>query len=213
MKTKRNPHIEGPSKLLYPEKTFIVECRTSRSQCWPDASKSKKLLPVLHKFKEQLKEIKKKIRHEEPKLKRDDTLFEEFAEWDYEKSRNHNYLRLIREIKKTEHSIYHGSFFEQINNAKLADYLYLAVPAGLVHPYELADGWGLLWVYDDTYIQEMLPPEFKDCMNDNKYHLVQNIAASNKKHILFQLGVDIKDDKTYFLPKPRKKKKSYKYKI
>ncbi len=202
---KLNSHKLGPNKLLYPSKTMILEFRSTREQCWPDISHSSDLLPSLHELKKQFNAVKEDIKQDEPNLKSDDTLFEEYAEWDFEKTSNKKYHKLAKEIKEVEHSIYHGSFFEQIMNAEIADFLYLAVPAGLVHPYELADGWGLLWVYNDTTVREVHLPENRECLIDNKLHLVQNIARAAKSNVLFSYGITKKGEATEFVPIPKKR--------
>jgi hypothetical protein len=199
--------VPGRKRLMYPEKTVIVEIRKSREQCWPDCSRHEELLPLLRLEKEKKVAIESVIRKEEPELKDTDTLFPEYESWDYRRSRNKNYHSCLRRIEKIEHALYKGSRFEQIRRAHVADYLYLAVPEGTVAPQELADGWGLLFIRKDMSVEIVKEAENWNCPPENKLHLVQNIAACTLKNTLFANGITVaKNGKTSFIPVPRKRR-------
>jgi hypothetical protein len=194
-------------KFLKPEKTIIVELRHQRELCWPDCSNQEQLLPLLRKMKGWKDSIQKEIRQNEPHLRDSDTLFEEFESWDYSGSENQDYHNCCRRIEEIEHALYKGSRFEQIRQAHVADLLLLAVPFGSVHPHELADGWGLLYVKEDMNVDLIREPDSWDCPEKNKLHLVQNIAISVSKSHLFAHGIQEKSDgKVYFTPIPRRRR-------
>jgi hypothetical protein len=192
----RNRHDEGPSQVLTPKQTVIVECHTEREDCWPDCTRSKEILPQLRAYKAELAQIEERIRKDEPHLRDSNTLFEEYAEWEYERSGNRDYHNVKRAIEKMEHGLYHGTKFERIRSAQLADRLYLAVPTDVVHRDELADGWGLLWIDDHLNVELVSEPEDRECLPGNRLHLVQNIGAASKRATLFAFGVHrtAKDD-------------------
>ncbi|OGV66833.1 MAG: hypothetical protein A3K18_30300 [Lentisphaerae bacterium RIFOXYA12_64_32] len=185
----RNTHEEGPSQILTTHRTVIVQCHTEREDCWPDCIRSKEVLPQLRGYKEQLAQFEEQIRKDEPHLRDSNTLFEEYAEWNYEKSDNRDYHNVKRAIEKMEHSLYHGTKFERIRSAQLADHLYLAVPVNVVLREELADGWGLIWVDDNLNVEVVGEPEDRECLPSNRMHLVQNIGAAAKRATLFSCGV------------------------
>lgn len=200
----RNRHEEGPSQILYPVRTAIVQCHLERDECWPDCIKSQTILPQLRALKEELAAVENHIREQEPELRATDTLFEEYSEWRYEDSRNRDYHRLKRAIEKLEHGLYHGTKFERIRSAHLADQLYLAVPTDIVKKEELADGWGLLWVGEDLSVSVAGECMERECLPSNRIHLVQNIAAAAKNGTLFSCGVRrTKDDAVVFVKPPR----------
>lgn len=186
----RNHHEEGPAQILIPERTALVQCHLEREECWPDCTKSAGILPKLKAHKDELIAVEAEIRRREPGLKDTNTLFEEYAEWRYELSNNRDYHRLKLDIERMEHGLYHGTKFERIRSAQLADRLYLAVPSGVVDPGELADGWGLLWVEPDLTVREMISPEERNCLPSNRTHLVQNIAAAATRSVLFAYGLN-----------------------
>ncbi len=185
----RNRHEEGPTQILHPVRTAIVQCHMEREECWPDCIRSQGILPQLRALKQELAQEEAQIREHEPQLRATDTLFEEYSEWCYAESTNRAYHRAKRAIEKLEHALYHGTRFEQIRSAQLTDRLYLAVPNGVVTKEELADGWGLLWVDDDLSVSVAGEPTEKECLPSNRLHLVQNIAAAGKRASLFASGV------------------------
>lgn len=198
----RNPQDEGPTQLLQPCRTTIIQCYLSREECWPDFSRSAQLLPKLRELKERLRELETGIRAQEPELRDGGSLFEEYAVWHYEESGNSEYHRLKREIAKTEHALYQGTQFERIRQAALTDELYLAVPNGLIQPEELADGWGLLWLDDDLRVQPVQPPQSRACLAANRLHLIQNIAAAGTETMRFAMGLRLQKSGNYVFVQP-----------
>ncbi len=185
----KNTHREGPTQILTPARTAIIQCCSERDDCWPDCIRSGQILPQLRQLKQELVVVEKQIRKDEPRLREDNTLFEEYAEWRYENSANREYHRLKRAVAKMEHGLYHGTKFERIRSVQLASHLYLAVPSGVVQKEELADGWGLLWVEDDLSVRVIAEADERECLPSNRLHLVQNIAAAAKRTVLFAHGL------------------------
>jgi hypothetical protein len=208
-KPVRNPHEEGPGQILTPIRAALIQCHLGRDECWPDCSRSAELIPRLRELKARLVDVEGQIRRDEPGLRETGSLFEEYAEWRYESSSNREYHQLKREIEKTEHALYHGTRFERIRSACLADQLYLAVPDKLVLPEELADGWGLLWVSDDLRVTVAARPAPRECLPQNRLHLVQNTAAAASRAVLFANGIDVTADGTsfFFVRPPRARRK------
>ncbi len=194
-------------KILYPVKTVIVEIRHDREQCWPDCAAKNELLPMLRVEKEKRESLEAIVRESEPELKLDDNLFPEYESWNYAHSKNKEYRKCRDRINEIERALYNGSRFERIRQAQLADHLFLAVPAGSVHPHELADGWALLYVSDNFNVKLIKEPDDWNCPIENKLHLVQNISASCLKNLLFTNGINIdKNGKSRFVRLPRRRR-------
>lgn len=202
----RNRGTVGPTKLLTPNETVIVECRRRREECWPDFTKSSDLLPRLRELKETRQNLQADIRVTEPDLRETATLFEEYSEWHYYRTQKSVYHDVHADIKKIETALYKGTRFEKIRNARMADVLYLAVPERMVHPYELADGWGLIWIAQDLTATVVSQAANNHGSPENHLHLVQNIAAAALGPLLFSQGVYRQEDGCRFLPKPRRRR-------
>ena len=195
-------------KILFPVKTSIIEVRYNREDCWPDFTKKEELLPLLKQEKSNKKDLEGQIRETEPELRLDDNLFPEYENWEYSQSSNKEYHQCKEVISELEYSLYNGSKFERIRRSEVADFLYLAVPNGAVHPHELADGWGLLYINKDMSVELVREAETWNCPIENKVHLVQNIASSNLKNVMFANGINTdKDGDTYFTKIPKRRRK------
>lgn len=203
----RNDASEGPERILAPSQTAIIQCYAEREECWPDCTRSQAMLPKLKALKAELAEVEAAIRKEEPALRDTNALFDEYAVWRYENSRNRDYHRLRRAISRVERSLYEGTSFERIRSAQLADRLYLAVPAGLVEAAELADGWGLLWVDDELGVRVVVEAQARECLPANRLHLVQNVAAAAKTSELLANGVARREG-TVILTRPMRRRRA-----
>ncbi len=194
--------LPAKRNLYAPQKTVIIEIRLEREECWPDISKQSALLQKLIELKEEKRHLEEIIRTEEPELKDTDGLFSEYESWQFKNSKNKKYHKCLKEIEATEHSIYKGSKFEQIRRAHVADNLYIAVPEGLIHPDELADGWDLIYVSKDLKVNLIKKPDEKDCSDASRMHLVQTISSSALKYVLFSQGVNISAQGEFFITYP-----------
>lgn len=184
-----NVRGRGPGRLLVPSETLVVECYSKRQECWVDCARAEQILPLLKDARRRRLELEGRIRADEPELRRPDALFEEMAEWEYDRTRNPEYRRLVAEIADLEAALHSGTKFEQIRKAEVADLIYAAVPAGLVAAAEVADGWGLLWVHPDLAVTVEKEAVVNPVPAANRAHLVQNIAAAAKARALATEGV------------------------
>ncbi len=204
--------LPGNNRLHVPCHTMIVECRRRRQDCWPDFANSRELLPRLRELKNRRVLLESEIRADEPELRETATLFDEFSEWNYSQSANEEYHRVTREIEKLIHALYKGTRFEAIRSAHLADFLYLAVPEKTVHPNELADGWGLLWIDQQQQVRLISQAENQQCPPENRFHLVQNIASATVDDVLFRNGIEVKDGNVAFRRRPSRRRSDAKKK-
>ena len=179
------------NRLLQPEKTILIEARPTRMSCWPECSGSEEILPELRREQEHRQELEAEIRIREPHLRDSDVLFAEIEYWNYEGTSNPAYRECLRRIRSYEKALYRGSRFERIHRANVANELYLAVPEGLIHPDELAEGWGLLYVSRNLKVEVVKTAQWIECPQENMLHLSQNIAASSLHDVLFAHGISL----------------------
>ncbi len=194
-------------RYLTPERTAIIEIRRGREECWPECSHQDKLLPTLRSLKEKREQLRAIIREQEPELRRDDNLFDEYVDWDYELSGNRSYHRCMKQIRETEKALYNGSRFEMIRRSGVANLLYLAVPDGTVSPDEIADGWGLIYWKNDLSVEVVRKPDIIACMEKARLHLIQKIAESDLHDFMHANGIrHIGGDRFGLTTAPRKRK-------
>lgn len=195
------------NRLLQPERTVLIEARLTRTSCWPECSGSEEIVPELRREQERRQALEAEIRIAEPHLLDSDVLFPEIEYWNYEDTRNPAYKECLRRIRSYEKALYRGSRFERIRRADVANELYLAVPEGLLHPDELAEGWGLLYITRRLSVKVAKPAKWIDCPQENMLHLSQNIAASSLNDVLFAHGIGLTSDgKVQFHCPPRRRR-------
>ena len=179
----------GRHRLLQPDLTVVVEARLSRDDCWPECSDTEIILPSYRECQANRRCLEESIRKKEPFLLDSDVLFPEIEYWNYEKTENPDYKPCLEKLAEFESALYRGSRFERIRQGEVANELYLAVPEGLIDPDELAEGWGLLYVYPDMHVELIRKAVHHDCPQEHMLHLSQNIAASSLRDVLFAHGI------------------------
>jgi hypothetical protein len=194
-------------RYLNPECTVIIEIRRDREECWPECSHQDTLLPTLRSLKEKREELRAWIREHEPELRRDDNLFDEYVDWDYDLSSKREYHRCMKQIRETEKALYNGSRFEMIRRGGVANLLYLAVPDGTVSPDEIADGWGLIYWKNDLSIEVIRKPDTISCKEKARLHLIQKITEANMKDFMQAHGIRRIPDGRFGLTTPPRKRK------
>lgn len=194
-------------RMRRPLRTMIIEIRRNREHCWPDVYKNERALKLLREEKVLKSKLEEQIKKQEPYLRESDNLFDDFESWNFLKSSNTAYHKSLRKIEKIEHSIYKGSRFEQIKKSHSANEYYLAVPENIIHPYDLAVGWGLLYIKNDMSVKIVSHSETHDCFEKNMNHLIQNICIQNKKDVLFANGIHKGKDGKVFVPVPHRRRK------
>ena len=152
------------------------------------------ILRAIRDLRGEREALEAAIRETEPHLADTDDLFSEYRTWHYERSVNPRYRVLRRELERLQRDLFRGSRLERIRAAGVADFLYLAIPAGELAPDEVAPGWGLLYIYADGRIREMRSPEEQPCDPELRNHFALNIAAAARGAVLFGGGIAVGAD-------------------
>ncbi len=71
-------------------------------------------------------------------------LFAELENWDFSRSRVRSYRAVLNDLRKVDERLHGESKFWTLWHYRLADWLYIAAPRGLIDPREVPPGWGLL---------------------------------------------------------------------
>lgn len=191
------------------ERVMIVQICLERGSCFINEEKRASLIHKLSELKEKKVFMEAHIRIDEPYLK-NDSLFEEDREWNYEASSNKGYQRLLKRIEKLDAELKHNTVFDRIATAKLADEYYLVTPENLISENDLPTDWGLIFISPElksTLIRKANPCE---CSTDNRINLALKTAASSMRETLFAHGVSISDDGNAIFHTPPKKRRPLK---
>lgn len=176
-------------KLLVPQKSCVVVCALSRRECYAASINPDALVNELTALRKRLTILEENIRRDEPELRDTHTLFEEYADWDYEHSQNQEYHDCKKRTTEIEEKLYRGTRMERIQHNRAANQLYLAIPEGTVFPDEVMPDWGVLTVSPDYKITvERVAPDH-ETIPEVQLHLAQQIAISATDYLLAGQGI------------------------
>ncbi len=183
--------VESQGKHNRLSRTVAVDIFRTRAECVPACADAAELMKELKELRRERIRLEAHIRETEPELAVSDELFTEFSSYHYASSRNSDYHKLLRRQGKIQHALFKGSRIEAVRQAGVADYLYMALPAGELEADELADGWGLLHVLPDGRIKVAKVAARQICCDESRLHLAFNIAMQAANNVLFANGVQL----------------------
>ncbi len=188
-----NGHI---AMTMEANKTALVICSTSRQDCWPECVDAERLLSEIATLKQELRNTEQRIRDNEPELRDTNVLFEEFAVWNYNASKDKNYHRLVKQIAHLEGTLFRGSRLAKLSGSLVANDIYLAVPKNTMSPDEIISSWGLLEIDVKTLEAKLLKQsEPLPAIPELQNHLALSIAAAGTRQVADCHGLRINDDK------------------
>ena len=174
--------------------TIIIECKQSRADFLRDNERKDDLIAHregLHCIRRSIEETR--VKKEEPNLRKSDSsLFAELEEWDFSKSKLPSYRKILAQLRLLDKKIYGHTKFYLLNQYKLADYLFIASPRGMIRRCEVPPGWGLLecprnWLrdedgggqdYREIALLETIEAPTLNSRADHRTRLLRNIAVS-----------------------------------
>ena len=175
-------------------RTIVVEAKASRADFIRDNRRADRLLRLRRHLQDERTRLENtELRETEPHLRRSgESLFPEMEGWDFSGSRSPTYRGVLRRLARAERRLYGETKFSRISMYRLADFLFLVAPAGLIRTRELPVGWGLLEV-DKGEVQEgirmpllggqaranvRIPSPELGTSSENRASLLRNIAAA-----------------------------------
>ena len=165
---------------LVPVRSIAIVCALDRRECWAAGVNPDSLLLELHNLKKQINDLETTIRQQEPSLRDSNVLFDEYAEWDYSRSRNGEYHQALRHRHALEGRLYHGTRGERLKESGILDEVYVAIPEGTLLAGEPMGSCGLLVVpiNADEPVRLEVKPKALETTVPRRMQLVQWLAAS-----------------------------------
>lgn len=179
----------GGHKYLLPRRGALVVCAISREECYAASINPAALIEELRHLRKQMHLLEEKIRKEEPQLRDERCLFEEFAEWNYENSQNPLYQATLQRAAEIEHILYRGTRMDRIQRNAAANTLYLAIPEGTVFVDEVMLQWGVITVDPDGEVRLARSPEEQSPAPRTLQHLALQAAVRNSNYVCAGFGI------------------------
>ena len=200
-----SPHRTNASRsgVFQPIQTAVVLCCQTREDCWPECSDAEAILREITDLKAELLRQEADIRAKEPELRTTDMLFDEFASWDYSKSKNKAYHQNRHRLGNLETALFKGTRLARIDASQCANLRYLAVPEGTLAPNELVEDWGLFSVNLETETATLVStPKNHEIPPEMQFHLIQNMLFASSRQVNDMLGIKFNDNGTLALVRP-----------
>ena len=133
------PRVIAPSAF-----TAVFECKASRADFLRDAAPETATATELSELTERLAELRALIAAHRPDLRRGEELFPAFDCWDLHGLKHATHDQLMRRLRAAQRKLHEGTKFAKMVRWRSASLLYAVTEPGVLHPWELPDGWGWL---------------------------------------------------------------------
>ncbi len=177
-------------------KTVIVECKQSRSDFLTDSRDVEELLAERARLERVRRVLEEQIvKVCEPQLRKSGSrLFAELEEWDFGKSRVASYRGVLNDLRQINERMYGERKFWTMAHYRLADWLYLAAPAGVIRAREVPPGWGLLempagWEKGMRHLRVKVGAPEQKGKPEHRQRLLRNIAVAASRRVV-ESGVE-----------------------
>ncbi len=140
------PLFESSAPHADPVTTVVVECKQSRADFFRDAERVDGLIAERDRLSQRCRDLEEtRVKVYEPHLRRaGSTLFSDLDEWDFAASRISAYRTALAELRRIEEALYGHTKFGLIPRYRLADRCLIFGPRGMLKPWEVPAGWGLV---------------------------------------------------------------------
>jgi hypothetical protein len=144
---------------LQSESTVAVfECKQSREDLDRDNLRHCDLKTKLQALQERREKLEQLLAVHYPSLRTSDSLFPEWATFDFSAIDHAVYRQTIQKIARIQRQLFDNTKFDLMNRYKLGNLHYLVTTPGLLDEREVPLGWGLLEVAGDDQVKETCVP-------------------------------------------------------
>lgn len=178
-------------------KSIIIECKQSRADFLTDSRDADEVLAERDRLERVRVTLEEQIvKACEPHLRQSGSaLFKDLETWDFSRSRVASYRAVLRDLKRVDERLHGESKFWIMARYRLADWLYLLAPRGVIRAREVPPGWGLMEVDGDLDADEtpiagnasirvsVAAPERAGRI-EHRSRLLRNIAVASTRQML-----------------------------
>jgi hypothetical protein len=160
----------------------IFECKQAREDLLRDAADEPALRERTRRLAERLAELRTLIGGHRPDLRRGESLFPEFDDYDFSGLRHDTLHGVEAQMEIIQRKLLHSVKFARLHRYAPADYLYLVTEPNVLATHEVPIGWGwLLRVGEGLELQ--LPPTRHATDKKDRLAWLERIAAAGTRAI------------------------------
>jgi hypothetical protein len=139
----------------------IFECKQSREDLDRDNRRHSELKAQLRILQERREKLECLLAVHYPSLRTSDSLFPEWATFDFTAIDHVGYRQTIQKIARIQRRLFGNTKFDLMSRYNLGNLRYLVTTPKLLHQHEAPLGWGLLEMNGDgTLIEKCAPTHF-----------------------------------------------------
>jgi hypothetical protein len=139
----------------------VFECKQSWSDLLRDNRRRDELRDRLAQLQERRIKLETLLAVHRPSLRTSDSLFPEWASFDFMALDHQGYKQTIRKIGQVQRQLLQNIKFDLVTHYQLGNLHYLVTPAAMIDPSEVPIDWGFLEVESDgTIIEKTIPTRF-----------------------------------------------------
>jgi hypothetical protein len=139
----------------------VFECKQSRQDLDRDNQRRDELMTRLKTLQERREKLEGLLAVHYPSLRTSDSLFPEWATFDFSAIDHITYNQTIKKIACVQRQLFENTKFDLMTRYKLGNLHYLVTTPGLLHKREVPLGWGLLEADEtDTIVEKCAPTRF-----------------------------------------------------
>lgn len=165
----------------------VFECKQAREDLLRDCADEPALQERTRRLGERLGELRALIGGHRPDLRRGETLFPEFDDFDFQGLRHETLHALEGELEVAQRKLFGSVKFARLHRYAPADYLYLVTEPGVLAAHEVPVGWGWLQRSGDD-LELKLPPVRHATAAAERLVWLERIAAVGSRAIARGLG-------------------------
>jgi hypothetical protein len=136
----------------------VFECKQSREDLDRDNRRQSELKATLKILQERRDRLEGMLAVHYPSLRTSDSLFPEWATFDFSSIDHTAYRQTIQKIARIHRQLFDHTKFDLMTRYKLGNLCYLVTIPGLLDANEVPLGWGLLEVNEEAVVIEKSVP-------------------------------------------------------
>jgi hypothetical protein len=139
----------------------VFECKQSRQDLDRDNQQQNELRAQLKTLQERREKLESLLAVHYPTLRTSDSLFPEWATFDFSAIDHPTYNQTIKKIVCIQRQLFENTKFDLMTRYKLGNLHYLVTPPELLYKREVPLGWGLLEAdKTNTIVEKCAPTRF-----------------------------------------------------
>lgn len=135
----------------------LFECKQARADFLRDETDEGSAKEQCLQLMDRVMQLRRLVAEHRPDLRRGESLFPEFDDYDFRGLRHDTLESLERELELIQTKLIHAVKFARLHRYHAADYLYLVTEPGLITVHEVPAGWGWL-VRGETGLELKMKP-------------------------------------------------------